>query len=408
MLLEIDDTIIKELESNPSREFIKGLELLAQAAEEGKHFVIGSFTVLKSLSQFEGLSDIHRKIFKQISKKRATIGAVYNQVQGYAKVTADMSSRIVKQDNQANDEKVIYEVSINFFDNSRKIAELSLVVENKSDGVFYEKVVRKYIEEKNIGLEFLLNIVAGGGATTYEIYEHAIDAGNPTLVIVDSDKKNEKDSLGPTATQVKKVFNSCSNRSLTNCVVLNVREKENLINPDMYFLAYKSKDYTHLNFWAKLYVTEGVNYQYLDVKDGIKYHELSQYPQERKKICTSLHQINSDFPIDNELINKNRDDFFPEEKKKILLSGIGGLIGYFIEDILDDKLTSCLEEKEAALQNNPTCEPLQKEIATLREKQMKGRKLFDLIESDTILSNDYKRIINSIITWGCCYKIRVS
>lgn len=163
MLLEIDDTIIKELENNPSREFIKGLELLALAAEEGKHFVIGSFAVLKSLSQFEGLSDIDRKIFKQISKKRATIGAVYDQVQGYVKVTTDTGSRIVKQDSPANNEKVIYEVSINFFDDSRKIAELSLVVENKSDGVFYEKVVRKYIKEQNIGLEILSHIVPGGG-----------------------------------------------------------------------------------------------------------------------------------------------------------------------------------------------------------------------------------------------------
>lgn len=225
---------------------------------------------------------------------------------------------------------------------------------------------------------------------------------------MDSDKKNEKDSLGPTATRVKKVFNSCSNNSLTNCVVLNVREKENLISPDMYFLAYKSKDYIHLNYWAELYAAEGVNYHFLDVKDGIKYYELPRCFQEKKKICTIFHQINIDFPIDNGLIHKNRDDFSSEEKKKILLSGIGGLIDEFIKDILDDKLSHRLQEKEAAFQKNPTCEPLQKEITTLKENQLKGSKLFDLIESDKILSNDYKKIIDSIITSGCCYKIRVS
>lgn len=409
MLIKLDKSVLNGLETNNYKVIKKGLELIAIAVEEGKHFVIAEREVLIKIIDSPRINEEAKYIYSQLLKKYSSIAAIVDYVTTYILVVDQKQAKVCTQSRDIQG-KPIYQVSISYFDKTEKISRLNLVCENIEDCVFYERLANKYIEEKAYGIGINIEKVPGGGSSTYQSYENSLNEKKPSLVILDSDKKAYNDKLGSTANQALRVYSKYSKNHLTDLYVLEVREKENLIPPSIYSLCNKSKHYKQLDVLEAIYNNPDSNeeYKYLDIKDGISYYELSK----NKGIKVQLEKIiNNSINPDKKLLNKESHEFSEEEKKKKILDGLEVLTKHVHNDVFNGEILKYIKKKESMLEDESKLKTVQKErlideLYKLRENYKKSKSLLTLISNDPILLNDWEMISQKILTWGCYYKIR--
>ncbi|HEM3542506.1 hypothetical protein [Streptococcus suis] len=212
----------------------ENLEYLLESFYKGYHIVdFESLSVVKKnlIPTFEGDDKILKAIRFYEIKRQDIVALRQNHVTQYTEVGVE-SFEIVK-----NDDKEIIKMPISYFDGD--LLSSWILSENPQDcdfyiSMFYNAKYFKYIQiSDSVKLSF--EIDNGGGCGTAIMLERRIDEKKVVLCIVDSDRKEPREDVKGTAGQVNSAMEDLQTTpKIADAYILNVREKENLIPPQLY------------------------------------------------------------------------------------------------------------------------------------------------------------------------------
>lgn len=430
MLIELHESVIKN--NNLDSEAIRlSIENIAMSMREKKHIVMANRDVLITLARCEELDRKARNVFANILRKSAIIGSIKKYLEGYISVRGDIEHISLCK----NSGITLYNVPVTYFDDSEKLLPFHIICEDESDYKFYTSIGKKYLRENRYGFNVCFRGVHGGGEKTHSNYKTYLTEYNRScLAIADSDKKDINCNIGGTARKVEQVYNKFKSSFITDIHILGVREKENLISPELYSLCSTSKcskiELEILNYIYKNKTLKNL-YIYTDIKDGIKYKEIFQnninykcvlkYLNEcyqlgnKKKIIEKMKQYNlgmlgeyicevmdkyKDDGIDLNLISKDIINSFEKENEidyeDKIINGIGYLVDKFYLEILEGELINQINKKEKI---QPKTQELENEIMKLQKNLEKSKKIFDIIDEE--MKIEWQIIAKKIITWTC-------
>ena len=232
--MEISDALIEEIvigDSNISDNF----QNILNSYKMGNHVLAfekrGS--AKKLIGYYKGQRELENIIYNIYQNHQDNV-SLKKILKAYVRIkTSNTTFSKYADKNNVN----IFEVPINFF--SDQLSRTSLVTENTEDGYFYKGIADRMKNDKMFGLS--QNIVincsndAGGGSQTSTCFRNKAQIEKRvTFSICDSDKTDISSPLGATAKNISKISKTIDSNSICDFIILNVREKENLLPPSYY------------------------------------------------------------------------------------------------------------------------------------------------------------------------------
>ena len=388
MLIKIDDSIIdiiNNVNTHKASKEINALNNLALAYREGHHMLIGSREVLEALKKCPLLNYLALRSYGYLSSRISFLYNYQNILQYYIIVTANT----IKVSRKLHDDKVIFEVPLEYFDSIYKLNPTSLVSEDISDCEFYFKLGKRFVTDKlnkySIKMKFIYE--NGGGENSHKIYEYKINQGNFVLALADTDKCYPSDSVGSTLRKLRRVDEKYRDHHIVELFEPGVREKENLVPPSYYLLCTNNSCKENLE---KLRLIESdelfqEKLKYLDLKDGLKAKEIKQN-KELNDFLSDLFEVPGLMACTCEDIPSMSDD-------NLLFGGLGNKLNEFCSQVLDDGLEVILQEKKA---NSLVPKEV---LETIEENIKKKNEIFSNLPN--YLRPEWDRLCNIIIAWGC-------
>lgn len=432
MFIRIDESVLNNTDNFTDDE-INCIENIALSMKENKHIVFSDYNILKKLISMEKLSRNSKKVFNSILKRWSLIYGLEKNI--YGNILVVDNNQEMKRIIDVN--RIIYRVPLKYFDDTEKILPLHIIGEDESDCNFYEDIARRYIKDNGLGISINTRRVHGGGNRTGSIYQRELTKYNKIcLVIADSDKESELSNIGDTAKDIKNIYDSNKDKYVTDIYILKVREKENLIPPNLYKMCTNSsnskRDLEVLKYIFDNELLQNI-YYYSDIKDGITYKSLLTNKNNIKSILSYIdeimksgkyeqflvkiekYQLNKLYSYINSYIKCNSGDEFEEISCTILEStcqmdndfkdskitnGIGYMLETARQQIICLELDKSIKEKERIYSINNNNTGLKNEIEKLKYIFKIINKVFDLLPDN--IKMEWEAIANKIITWGCC------
>jgi len=268
MLIHLDDSLRSHLDTLTGGEW-DALNNLALAAREGNHFLLAPRPLTELLALRPQLGIRERALYRTLNARYTTIAGMTSQVQIWVRV----SHNIIAEQVMIGQSREI-RLPLSFFSTTTAVQPAILLCENLDDCYLIYEMAR--ILARTLGLGNVRTVVdrrAGGGATTADVAEDILVAGDRLLVtIVDSDRETPGGSLGETARTTRRVFSERS-PAVGELVIIQGRELENLL-PDEF---YRSEFGHHVDHGESVDVITaleavgcGVARLHIDVKEGLK------------------------------------------------------------------------------------------------------------------------------------------
>ncbi len=333
MLIEIDESILKEVERN-SKDVFKSLDLLAQCTREGHHLVYAEIKLLRVLSLINELSDDANATYAALINRMAMLKKVKANISDYIVCYIDSESKgIFKKDSAVW-------IPLDWFDSSIKIQPTMLVAENDSDCELYSVIGKLFSATKNLPTGISFVDMPGGGNTIGLIYKkRQCTVPTPILCIADSDKSCPNVDFGPTAKKVE--FNYDPKNLLSKYEILPVRMLENLLPIKFYKELYgevpDKKD--GIRFLEELSKDDKLTdvRKYIHFKNGICYEKIAKTDKPAK--LAYWNSVETDLRKISKVIKG--DKVMPSFGSKILEHALDYFSrGNNILDFKDDEFTS--------------------------------------------------------------------
>lgn len=441
MLIIIDSSICSIKKEHEYKMKIT-LENINQCISIGRHIVIANRETCDYISKNKNLNERTRRTFRNLKLRMTEIANIKEEVNGYILVTNEVSS-LVREDNNG---RYIFKVPIDYFNDDERLMPTNLVGEDLKDCKFYKVMVNNYIKNKNVKYKLRFNNVSGGGGNTDVNYEDSlIEKKAPCLAIVDSDKEHPLDQYGKTAFHTYKKYESLKENYITECYILNVREKENMIPVSIYRDINEDDSLDEgLSILDRICKNRKLNeiYRYGDIKSGVRISHLTniepnknavkEYLNEEisklisenevdiellkyigKKlnyVCKSpkFEQIVNDIESNNINDNNNIEDILNEVFSNIdeqkadstcFIKGIKKLMKKF------DNLEDTLKEKEDLYEKQKT-DSLELEVNKLKCQLDKVNNFYNSMPD--FLKEEWESLVKTCITWGCSIKIKTN
>lgn len=416
MLFFLDNDIISKKDDSS----ILAIQNFAECIESGRHIIIGSRGLLKSLYELDKLSPVSRRIFKMLYHKVTQFGIFKERITTYIHISGTIKE-VIKLE---TDKNVIYKMPLSIFSNSKNLQETKLLCEDLLDCDFYQDLTEYYINKNNLGGTIGFEKINGGGLNTGKVYEQIVSTNfSPCLVIADSDKKNPLTNIGQTAQNIFDVYVQYNTQRITYSYILKVREKENLIPPEIYHCMesddsikhqfelliklYKNRDYRDTYFFGDIKSGFNINNDRELLKDFI----LSEINCLLEEDFTIEELLDSTKPLRKLLGNNNilcsvLDELYAESQENNVIYGVRKCFSKFKTDILEGGLKKIITEKrKLAHQHNTTT--LHNQVAAL-EKRLDSIN----VTLQSTIKDEFDEYWNEIASlcfdWGCKIKIRVS
>lgn len=357
MYFEITEDLITDFSS----EDIDSLVNLLDTYKQGNHILAleNRKGIKKLTNYFSG--KIEEKILHHIYSNHQENKVLKNKFSAYIKV---MSRNKGMKRILLPDSTIVFEVPISHFD--EQIYATSLVTENTEDGVFYHGLVDRIYSDRvfDIPKTILLRSTndSGGGSQINKVFLNKVQMEKRiTFSICDSDKSSSQSPLGSTAQSLSTVLNRIANESICDALVLGVREKENLVSPDIYIQHDNYKNKEGLKSLVKLAQQEN--------QEEIKYLKISG------KCDQTL-----DFFKEKQGIELSHTDY------SVGKNGLGQIACEFIYTI------DFLEK------TRQSCKRGEKEYSHYLEYY---NSFFSQLPKDLI--KEYNRIFTNYMSWACAY-----
>jgi hypothetical protein len=398
MLIKIDETVTEYIIENYSAlnedsPEIEALDNIAKALSEGYHVISASLEVLEVLAKLELLENKSQRMYSYLLSKFVFLPAYEDFCSEYILVKSNSFEFSINEEHN----KYIFEVPIKYFTKLVTVTPTALVSEDLSDCLFYERLAKKYIEEKKkrLNINLCFDHTPGNGDGTYKSYEYKIRQRRLSLAIGDSDKSYPDDNIGTTLLKISTVYNTYKANAIAGLFQLNVREKENLISPSLYLLSANSSAVPTLK---KLYKLETSNIlhtklKYIDLKDGIKARTLKTNENRKKYLEEVFRGVSELVACTYEEIDNQEDEFR-------IMEGVGREIDVFYNDILGNGLELKLAEKKKIANEVGIPESV---IKRMEENIAIKSNLFDHLPE--YLKDEWENLCIKVISWGCCAEL---
>ena len=238
MIIEIDESITnlpEIIEGKEDSYAIFALELIGHSIVCGYQAIIGNRNVFDFLTSYTPLSIPSRNAYKLIFIDYSKVETIKNLTKapyGFSvlRLVYGQSEPVI-----LISESIIC-VSISFAGNHTFLGNKSCIMgEDRSDGVFFEILAKKYLWAKcKLPESYITLEIRGGGGSQTGINHAELckEQSNMCICVVDSDKVSPKSPIGSTAGKCVEELehvNMSGGKYLGKLVILQCREIENLI-----------------------------------------------------------------------------------------------------------------------------------------------------------------------------------
>lgn len=354
---ELLDTITESTDENAM-----GINKIFQLMLENKHVVRASRETLEKLLKFKHLNSSNKALITYI------LGHYVNTYSSIPPVSKRLLVAPSKAHYTNNDS--VYCILLK---DAYQLSCSILSTENPTDYNFYVNIFH-YFNKNN---EYTINLEnhAFGGSTAKDFLQAMDKDNNIVLAISDSDKSYENDNYGGTAKKVIEYIDSHAGTALMDYYIIHLREKENLIPFDCYWLFRKSNNKLFLECLENFKSNEELM-RYVDLKEGYKLKHVNTSDQ-------NWHSLYDDF-IDI-CKQKGAYNINATIDKDICINGIG-------------------HQSADELNNIFFCKSYTKTIQ--QNKKIENAK-FDIKEHiPPYIMDEYNILYSLLFTFGCAYKKR--
>lgn len=381
MIIKIDDDIIKEIKKLNSNEK-DGLSKIAEAYRNNKHYIIGSIKLFELLSKYSFISENDRATFRHLCSKTLELSSL-NSLKSVV---------LVSYNNKNTQENECFNIKLEEITKKNFLEESRLICESLEDCSFYywlSKFWLKTINNKFMKANIRMENVHGGGNDLGKVIEEKIQKGYACCIIADSDKKNKEDNYGNTYNNAIYKINKNKNEFIGKIKCLEVREKENLLFPEIMKC---TQSYRHckdlLEDFDNIYNSKNEEiYYYLDLKDGVK---IEKYNSCQKTKCA----IDKILDESNKILNQQTIKKCNNGNK--IFRGIAQITETVINEIFKEGLKECLKQKKEEQKSRPQIPD--KEINLIEKNIIKLNTIKIYMKNKHI--DEWNKITNQILEFG--------
>lgn len=236
---------------------IIALENIIKSHGEGKHLIWMHAATIKELSHVDEFGHFTKRTLNALVSQSTEYAYLYKQFDFYVSVNFEDKHALSFSDGVLN-------AGYLKFRDSTSTQQPILLAENDHDGEIYSWGARTYLQIRSLhSLKVNIEILSGGGSTTYDCFTR-LDSGLRFFTCyIDSDKRHPKWPLGSTATRFKYIPPGYKERRYLE--ILDCHEVENIIPWKVLDALYKEKLESSL-----VHKSENISFRaYPDHKDGL-------------------------------------------------------------------------------------------------------------------------------------------
>lgn len=203
------------------------LSNLALSHFEGKHFIIGSPSLLAALVKSDELDEALRGRFKVIRERTNDGYGLRGEARAQVLVHASPGVEVATDESGG---RTIFNVGLSWFVDSARVQAMRLLAENPKDAEFYRLAVMAMVSRRaQRGVSSSLRLSGGGGSTTGpQLLLLAPEGG--VVCVVDNDRAHVTDGLKGTAKAARAALEEARRRgALAEVLELPCRTIENLL-----------------------------------------------------------------------------------------------------------------------------------------------------------------------------------
>ncbi|UZE34726.1 hypothetical protein LOY69_29240 [Pseudomonas sp. B21-059] len=200
---------------------IIALENIIKSHGEGKHLVWMHAATIKELSQIEEFGHFTKRTLNALISQSTEYAYIHKQFDFYVSVNFEDKHALSYSDGVLN-------AGYLKFRDSTSTQQPILLAENDHDGEIYSWGAKTYLQIKGLNnLKFNIEILSGGGSTTYDCFIRLNSGLRFFTCYIDSDKCHPKWPLGGTAARFKYIPPGYKERRYLE--ILECHEVENII-----------------------------------------------------------------------------------------------------------------------------------------------------------------------------------
>lgn len=375
MWIELPDELIEATAeiNTPMNPLILSIEQLFYSMYRGNNIVYGSENVLDHFQNHKLTSVTTKHIISWIKKMYIYVYEYSDEVT-WKIVISSSAKKITRKEKT-------FTVPLIFFLDYRPV---KLLTENESDANLFKNIFNQISTKKKLSTNYTIKFDNDSyhGSNASSKIKSLAENDQMMLAFVDTDCDFEGDSCKSTYTGANTSYKKFKDSKIIHLHAPNVREKENLIPPNMY-LAVMNEESKLLKILKEHFLIDENIIKYFDIKDGIKY----------KKVRGSKW-----YETYKDLINKCRDEGIfdtppkgcEKEDEYTCIKGIGANACDVVNRVILDRSVHI----DTAINKNSIAKSKKEEIERCRENIFQ-----DLPD---YLMREWEDIFGLLFSWGCC------
>lgn len=310
MLFYLTDSLIVDKSTPEFPAIRRAVKYLAMAVFERKHLLRGDYQVLRYMEEeFSGDKEIY-PLFNQLVSRYSTY-TVPNDIYRYVEVVYNGYEEIEKDGHK------VKRIAYSYFNDSKKVQEMTVIAEDLCDCAFLEYVLKWYISQNQLPYNYNFTSQGGGGSRIDVAVTNSLNSGNMVTCITDSDQRYEgmKPGAHDNCVTCGKIN---AKDKIYNFLVLPVLEVENLV-PLNHYEALSWKHEINRNDKEAFKKLCGNQYSeqilpYFDIKEGLKKSHIAQFGKGFSDYAEMCCKCNPDI-----MKGKNYDEYIDGLGEKELI-----------------------------------------------------------------------------------------
>lgn len=285
MVVEISRDVIEYIENHLSEldctsPICRNLDDIALQCCRRHHVIYAEYDVLDYLKKCKLLNELSRQVYTTL------LGKAY-MLYEYVAITKFRICYYVGTDLKNTGDKLLVPIT-----EKTDLEQSLLICENLSDCDFYISLVNEIYEEKKSAIAISLHKLQCAGSQAIQTISNELEEGivRPIACIMDSDKKREGDSFGTSAKSALRALAAGKNMNAISVHVLSVREKENVIPPNLLLIHPLFNNNELVNALSKgICMPECYELlKFINIKDGIQDVKTSKEYEFHQNACEAL------------------------------------------------------------------------------------------------------------------------
>lgn len=374
MWIELSDKLAEDITKvkSPMDKSIMVINTLFDSMLKGQHIVFASRELLSYFENHDFISPSNKGFISWIKQKYIYVYECHDIIDFKLIVTSTTSS-VKRKDS-------IFEVPLSYF---YEVRETKLLTENENDARLFISIFNIIRKQKRLSTLYDIKVdnASCHGANAASKILQSNSENRITLCILDSDREMKGSARGSTYKGANNAYKEVKKSKVIHLSELGVREKENLMSPNMYLMI--TDNHKRLLEILEGEIENSKIIMFFDIKDGIKYkkykiHGWVEYYQSviDKFIAAGIYNI----PQDE---TEATDDF-------LCLEGIG-------DKMCDDVCIILLGEEEIS---EATMEKMCLSEERKSNIRLKRKHILEIIPDYLVC--EWVKIYSIMFSWGCC------